>query len=372
MSRLFSWVGRFFRHTDKLSLSTAIAVSSLSVALLMGINAAGYCGERVVQVQIIAAGLGIVAACVVGSLDYDMLARFWKFYAPLVALVNLYTAFFGDTRPGTTNRSWLDLGITSVQPSEFLKITFIITFAYHLSRVKDTLNTPRTLLPVLAHGAAAVGIILLQKDVGVALIMAAIFLIMLFMAGLSKKLILAGVGAAVVMAPVVWTFFLTGYHRNRILALFYPDQYVLDEAHQQLQGLLSIGSGQIFGIGIFSDSHNYVPEIYNDFIFTFLGESMGFVGCFLLIAAYVVICGRILYTAIQCRDPLGRYICVGVFAMLASQIIVNVSMCLMLMPVIGVTLPLMSAGGSSVLTVYAGLGLALSVYASTNRNMFSS
>ena len=108
MSRLFSWVGRFFRHTDKLSLSTAIAVSSLSVALLMGINAAGYCGERVVQVQIIAAGLGIVAACVVGSLDYDMLARFWKFYAPLVALVNLYTAFFGDTRPGTTNRSWLD------------------------------------------------------------------------------------------------------------------------------------------------------------------------------------------------------------------------------------------------------------------------
>ncbi len=372
MKPVLGFLTRFYKQTDKPLLLTCVAVSLLSGVLLMGVNAAGFCNDRVVQVQFIATVMGVVGACIVANLDYEMLAHLWKLYAPLIALVNLYTAFFGDIREGTSNRSWLDLGVTSVQPSEFLKIALILTLAYHLSQVKDTLNTPRTLVPVLIHGFGAVGIILLQGDLGVAIIMAAIVIIMLFMAGLSRKLMAIGVAGIAALAPFAWFFLLSQYHKNRILALFYPDQFALNEAHQQQAGLLSIGSGQIFGIGIFSESHNYVPEMYNDFIFTFLGESMGFVGCFLLILAYVIICGRILAAALQCRSDLGKYICIGVFAMLVSQIVINISMCLMLMPVIGVTLPLMSAGGSSVVTVYAGLGLVLSVYAESNKNMFAS
>lgn len=372
MSRVWGALLKFYKQTDKLLLLTAVAISLLSGVLLMGIHQAGFTnGPRIVQVQFLAMGMGLVGAFIIAMFQYETLAHLWKLYGPLMALMNLYTAFFGDTRPGTSNRSWLNLGITSIQPSEFLKIALILTLAYHLSRVQDTLNTPRTLLPVLAHGFGAVGIILLQGDLGVAIGVAAIVVIMLFAAGISWKLLGAGVGAVAALAPVAWFFLLGQYHKDRILALFYPDQYVLNEAHQQLEGLLSIGSGQIFGIGIFNENHNYVPELYNDFIFTFLGESLGFVGCFLLLLAYAFLCGRILATGIRCKNLLGRYICVGVFAMLVSQIIINVGMCLMLLPVIGVTLPLMSAGGSSVLMVYAGLGLVLSVYADNNKNMFT-
>lgn len=371
MKQAFFFLGRLFRQMDKLMLLTAAALSALSVLLLLGINDSGYVRLRVVQVQMIATLLGLLVALAVTAFDYRLLASLWKFYAPLVVLLNLYTAFFGDYREGTSNRSWLDLGFVSIQPSEFLKIAFILTFSYHLSQVRETLNTSRTLLPLLAHGGAAVGLILLQGDVGVAVIMAAIFVVMLFMAGLSRKLIFAGIGAFSALLPLAWIFFLSPYQKNRILALLYPDQYALSEAHQQLEGLLSIGSGQIFGIGVFSDSHNYVPEMYNDFIFTFLGEAFGFIGCFVVLAAYAFICMRILKAALQSRDYLGRYLCIGVFAMLMAQIFVNISMCLMLMPVIGVTLPLLSAGGSSVLSVYAGLGLVLSVGAAGNRNMFS-
>lgn len=371
MGRVGEALGKFYKQTDKALLFIAMAISVLSGLLLLGIHRAGYSNIRVVQVQFVAMGLGLAGAFLVVVFQYETLALLWKLYGPLVALLNLYTAFFGEVRPGTSNRSWLNLGFTSIQPSEFLKIALILTLAYHLSQVHETLNTPRTLVPVLLHGFGAVGIILLQDDLGVALGMAAIVVIMLFVAGISWKLLGAGVAAVAALAPVAWFFLFSPYHKDRILALFYPDQYVLNEAHQQLEGLLSIGSGQIFGIGIFSDSHNYVPELYNDFIFTFLGESLGFVGCFLLLVAYAFLCGRILATGIRCKNLLGRYICVGVFAMLASQIIINVGMCLMILPVIGVTLPLMSAGGSSVLMVYAGLGLVLSVYADNNKNMFT-
>lgn len=363
---------RFFHQSDKLTLLVCAGVSLLSCVLLMGVYDAGYCQERVVLMQIFASILGVVGACIVSMFDYQTLAALWKLYAPLVALVNLYTAFFGEVREGTSNRSWLNLGITSIQPSEFLKLALILSLAYHLSLVYETLNSPRTLLPVLVHGFGAVGIVLLQGDVGVAVIVAIIVVIMLLMAGLSRKYILMGVGAVAVMLPIAWNFLLSQYHKNRIMAIIYPDQFALNEALQQGEGLLSIGSGQIFGIGVFNDNHNYVPEMYNDFIFTFLGESLGFVGCIGLIAAYVFICGRILYTAIRCRDALGRFICIGVFAMLVAQMVINISMCLAVMPVIGVTLPLMSAGGSSVLVTYAALGLVLSVYISNNRNMFSS
>ena len=140
---------------------------------------------------------------------------------------------------------------------------------------------------------------------------------------------------------------------------------------QQLEGLDSLGSGQIFGIGLFAENHNYVPEMYNDFIFTFIGESLGFVGCVAVILALAVICGRILWTGAVCKSYVGKYICVGVFAMLACQIVINIGMCLMVLPVIGITLPLLSAGGTSVVSVYLSLGLVMLVHGSNRKNMFT-
>ena len=367
-----SFFARFWQRADKVNLFLALGLSALSTLCIYAIYLAGYCGERSWQVQALATGLGLGAVVVmVAVFDYESLAGLWKFYEPLTALVMVFTAFFGETRPGSDNRSWLNLGFTTIQPSEIWKFAFILAFAWHLSQVREDLNQPRVLIPVLLHAALGPGLVILQKDTGVALVLLAIAAAMLFVAGLSRKLILGAVGLAALSAPVVWLYILSDFQKSRILSLFDPQQYAETEAMQQLEGLDSLGSGQIFGIGLFAENHNYVPEMYNDFIFTFIGESLGFLGCAAVVVALAVICGRILWTGASCKSYVGKYICVGVFAMLACQVVINIGMCLMVLPVIGITLPLLSAGGTSVVSVYLSLGLVMLVHGSNRKNMFT-
>ena len=364
---------RFRQRADRLSLFIALCLSSLSVLCIYAIHIAGYCKDRPYQVQAIATGLGLCAVVVmVAFFDYESLAGLWRIYYPLTGLLMVYTAYFGEVREGSNNRSWLKVpGLTGFQPSELWKVAFILAFAWHLAQVREDLNQPRVLIPVLLNAGVGVGAVLLQRDTGVALVLAAIAAAMLFVAGLSRKIILGAAGAVAVSVPVVWTYILSDFQRNRILSVFNPQaQEFEDVAFQQLEGLDSLGSGQIFGIGLFAENHNYVPEMYNDFIFTFVGESLGFLGCVAVVVALAVICGRILWTGAVSRSYTGKYICTGVFAMLAFQIIVNLGMCLMVLPVIGVTLPFLSYGGTSVLSVYISLGLVMMVYGANKKNMF--
>lgn len=368
---LSAFWGRFRHRADRLTLFLTLGLSALSVLCIYAIYVAGYCQERPWQVQALASALGFFAVVVmVGLFDYESLAGLWRFYYPLTAAVMVWTAFFGETRQGSNNRSWLNLGITSIQPSEIWKPVFILAFAWQLAHYREDLNHPRALIPVLLNAGIGVGVVLLQKDTGVALVLAVIVAAMLFVAGLSRKFILGAAGVGLVSAPVVWFRLLSDFQKERILSLFDPQQFVETTAMQQLEGLDSLGSGQVFGIGLFAENHNYVPEMYNDFIFTFIGESFGFVGCVAVVVALSVICGRILWTGAASRSYVGKYICTGVFAMLAFQIIVNIGMCLMVMPVIGITLPFLSYGGTSVLSTYLSLGLAMLVYGGNKKTMF--
>lgn len=370
---LGSFWGKFRYRADKLSLFLALCLSTLSVVCIYAIHVAGYCKSRPYQIQAAATALGFVAIVLMVALfDYENLAEMWWAYYPLTGAIMVYTAFFGEVREGTNNRSWLPIpGFTTIQPSELWKFAFILAFAWQLAQARDDLNRPRYLIPALINAGIGVGAVLLQKDTGVALVMAAIAAAMLFVAGLSWKLILGGAAGAAVMVPVAWTHVLSDYQRNRVLGVFNPQvQEFEDVTWQQLEGLDSLGSGQIFGIGLFAENHNYVPEMYNDFIFTFIGESLGFVGCVAVVVALAVICGRILWTGVTSRSYVGKYICTGVFAMLAFQVIVNLGMCLMVLPVIGVTLPFLSYGGTSVLSVYVSLGLVMMVHGASKKNMF--
>ena len=160
--------------------------------------------------------------------------------------------------------------------------------------------------------------------------------------------------------------------KQRILGLFDPTPSQLAGIlYQQNNARLAIGSGQVWGKGIFGVEHLYVPEIYNDFIFAFIGESLGFVGCLAVIAVFVALGAKLLHAGSLSEDPLGRYICAGLFGMLACQCLVNIGMCIMVLPVIGITLPFLSYGGSSVLATYMGMGLARSVYMHSNKRLFS-
>ena len=173
-------------------------------------------------------------------------------------------------------------------------------------------------------------------------------------------------------AWVAWTFLLDSDKRSRVLAIFNPEVAGENVVWQQERGRIAIGSGGLWGKGIFMESGQFqlVPEVHNDFIFSFIGEAVGFIGCMAVLGVLLFICLRILWDGLHASDDLGRFVCVGIFAMLAAQIVINVGMCLSLFPVVGVTLPFLSAGGTSQGTLYLGIGLVLSVTSASQRNLF--
>ncbi len=326
--------------------------------------------NRYFFVQILASVLGLISAMVISLLDYRMLAKLWKLHVPLCVFLVLLTFFIGLQREGADDKAWLQLpGGLTLQPSELLKISFILSFSLHLETVKDDINSLKNVVYLCVHGAIPVLLIHFQGDDGTALVFFVIFLAMIFAAGLSWKYILSGFGVMAAAAPVFWFFIFSPEQQLRIKSLFNPDLDPLGIGYQPILGRISIGAGQLFGQG-FDGPHQKIPAIQNDFLFAYIGETLGFVGCISVLAIISTLCMRILKTSKLSRDPLGTYICVGVFTTFAFQSIVNIGMCLSLLPVIGVTLPLFSYGGTSVITMFIGIGLVLSVYMNNKRSYF--
>ena len=374
MKKAMTVVWHYLKKMDKLLLLAALACSGLSVMLIYSIyanKASSFVYSSTYKTQIIATGLGVVCALILSMIDYNRLARLWYLYAPAGILITLLTFTpLGVMREGTAadDRAWLDLGVTTIQPSEFLKIAFILSFSYHLTKVKDKINQPINLLLLCLHGAIPIGIIALQGDGGTAIVFGVIFIMMFFIAGISWKYILAVVLASPVFAIVGWNFILTDNQRDRFLITFNPEMDPLGLGHQQIQGKIALGSGQLYGKGLFGGDYMYVSEMHNDFIFSYLGQVFGFIGCIALCGGLIFIAIKILYNGIIAKDNVGKYICTGVFAMFFTHSVLNIGMVLGVMPVIGVPLPLISAGGSSVLSMYLAFGLVFSVYQHNERN----
>lgn len=382
MKKLLQLFTGYVRNTDHWLWMLCLGLTGFSLVLIAGILNTGEnitatlgVGTRTLLVQFAAAGLGLICAVILSKFDYHTLTKLWKLHMPLAYAFVLMTFFIGT---GTQNRlgdkSWIVVPGTSmtVQPAEFLKLSFILTLAYHLSVVREELNRPSNLLAVCVHGALPVLLIHFQGDDGSALVFAAIFVVMLFAAGLSWKWVAAAPFAAAVAVPIVWFFVLNNDQKQRILILLNPSPGdVRGDYYQQHAAKLAIGSGQVWGKGIFSEAHKYVPEMHNDFIFSFIGESLGFVGALGALVVIAALCFKILSNASKAEDLQGSLICLGVFAMFAFQALINIGMVLSILPVIGITLPFLSCGGSSVLTSYLGLGLVLSVYMRNPKNLFS-
>lgn len=365
MKRVLNAIWEYIKSVDKLLLSLCFAASGLSLVLLYSIIQNGFLSsKKLFIVQAVATLLGVIAAIIVSLIDYHILAKLWKIYAPAALILVLLTFTpLGITREGSDDTAWLSLfGITTLQPSELLKIAFIFTFALHLERVRDEINKPLNILLLCLHGAFPTCLIMLQGDFGSALVFLFIFIAMLFTAGISWKYVLAGLGTVAVAAPLVWYFVLPDYLQNRILIAFHPELDPMGTGFHQVQGRITLGAGQIFGRGLFSDNLYVPPEVYNDFIFSYIGQTLGFVGCAAVVLLLSLICVKFLLVSRMSRDPLGCYLCVGVFAVFLFQTVVNIGMVLCLLPVIGITLPLISSGGTSVVTSYLAIGIVLSVY----------
>ncbi len=401
-------IRQYFKRTDKIYLLLCIFSSAMAVVALaswatkqgggFATDAAtgqilGIGDYRRAVVQAGAALIGICVALLLSCIDYRSLVKVWPVHVALTWGLVLPTLFIRNVSVGpltigynagdTDNYSWYKLGGFTFQPTELAKISFILTFAMHLNNVRSRINEPKELAKLLLHLLVPIAIIHVQGDDGTAIIYGIIGCSMMFAAGLSWKYILGAGAAAGAAVAVAFAFFSDkigkGYQWYRILAVIDPENttgWAPSETvwkniiYQQQRGEIAIGSGGIFGNGLFGGRYYSVPNAHNDFILSWIGNATGFVGCCVVLGVLFALVVKTFVTGARSEDLLGSYICAGIGGALMAQIAVNVGMNLRVLPVIGVTLPFYSAGGSSVLMLYICVGLVLSVYSHNTKSLF--
>lgn len=368
MRYMMGKIADFFRESDKLLLILCIAATSYGC---VAVFSSTYYMEnfRPIIVQVLCMILGIISAMVISAVDCEKLFKRWYLIGLIGLIPVILTFFIGFAPEGTDDKAWLDLGITTFQPSELFKVCFIITFSAHLKKVKPEINKLKKLIPVLIHGFFPVALIFLQGDWGTAIVFGFITVFMMWAAGVSWKYFIAGITAALVASPFFYFFVLSESHRERITTLFSTEKDIQGIHYQQWRGSVALANGGMFGQGFMKGDLTQVggvPESHNDFIFVCIGEEFGFIGCLVVIILLAAICLRCIRIARITNNDGGKYICVGVFSMIFAQSVINIGMCTSVLPVIGITLPFFSSGGTSLLCLYLGIGLALSVYKHRN------
>ena len=370
MRHLWVRIADFVRESDKLLL--ILCIFTTSYGCMSVFSATHYMNNiRPFLVHTLCMFLGIGVACVISMIDYERFISRWYLAAALGLVPVLLTFFIGFAPEGTDDKAWLNLGFTTFQPSELLKICFVVTFSMHLAKVKKNINKLKFLLPVCLHGALPVGLIFYQGDAGTALVFAVMVLFMLMAAGVSWKYFVTAFSVALVASPIAYFFILNDEHRERIINMFDIHGDIQGVGWQQYRGRLALANGGFFGQGYLKGDLTQigkrgVPEGHNDFIFVTIGEELGFLGCLVVLILLTAICLRCIKVAKLCAKDEGKFICVGIFGMLFAQSVINVGMCTSVTPVIGITLPFFSAGGTSLLCLYLGIGLVLSVYMHRN------
>lgn len=361
------------KHIDPILFGCMAFLSFMSITTIFG--AMDNFGKSKLIMQIAMTLAGVIALFIVANVDYRFFVdRFAIIMLGASVILLAITLIFGSTGENmeTANRSWLRIPVVdiAIQPSEFVKITFLCTFAKHIEVVKKTINHPKSLLGLAIHAVLIVGLILLSGDLGVSLVYFGIIAFMLYFAGLSGWYFLGAASLVVVAFPLLWELLRTD-QQNRIIYGFRPD---LDPAGVGMQALMSrdaIASGGFWGKGLFGgEVYEELPASHTDFIFSTICEKFGFIGGFLVLIAIVVMVFRLLWIAYTARDLVGKLICGGIAAIIILQTAENLFMCLALVPVVGITLPFLSAGGSSVLALYVLMGLAHSVYAHEKKFFF--
>lgn len=346
---------RLFQNVDWVLLASALVVVGFGLLTIWSLSP--WRGWR----QLGWAGLGLLALVGVASLDYRGLVRAAPaFYLAGIGLL-LTVLVWGRAVSGA--RRWLPLGPITIQPSELVKLAFILVlvwvltsrWAQHLSREALWLALGLLALPVL--------LIIRQPDLGSALVLCPVLLALLAGAGVRLR-VLAGLAlGGVAVLPLGWLV-LKDYQRERILVYLDPLRDPLGTAYNVLQSKIAIGSGQLLGKGIAGATQSrlaFLPERHTDFVFSVFAETWGFVGCLVLIVCYGCLLLRGFEIASTARDAPGHLLALGVTALLAGQALMNMGMAAGLLPVVGVPLPLMSYGGSSIVATLAAVGLLLSV-----------
>lgn len=357
----------------------AITAILLSIIGLFAVNSASnsFGSSRFVIIQFAGMLLGIVIAIIISITDYRLLFSKYRYIIGINAAILLITFIFGSSVTDATNANWIDLGFIKIQPSEFAKLLFIFSFAVHLGQVRDKMHKLSTVFSLAIHAGVIFSLVLLQKDLGSLTIFAAIFVSMCFAAGMSIWYYITGAAFMLCASPFLWAR-LSSYQRDRILLCFDSS---IDPAgtgirYQQLRSCTAIGNGGIMGKGYMQGTvtqgiNGHLPAKHTDMIYSTICEEFGFIGAVIVLLITCLLIYRIIRIAMKCANTTGTYICVGIASMFMIQVVENVGMCLGIMPVIGITYPLLSYGGSSVLSCFIAIGMVLSVCTHSEKTFFS-
>ncbi len=370
MRRFLEELKDFSKKGDMVLLVLCLIVAGFGLVCITSATSADKFGSniRYIVIQSAAIGLGVVCYMLASSIDLDFLSEYrgWIVGFNCLLLLMLLSPLGTDNNSG--NRSWIDLGVITVQPAEICKITYIIIMASVMSSHQNTISHPFSVAHMLLHLGLLVGLNLaVSRDMGVSLIFVFIFIGMTFAGGVSLWWFALAVGLIAAAAPILWQF-LGEYQRNRILILFDPtiDPQGTHERYHSMMNLRSLTGGGLTGQGLFNGNRTQGGNLFaqhTDYIFSSMGEELGFFGCVLIMVLELAIIARCFYVGVKCQDYMRRLVCFGAGSALMFQIMINVGMCIGVMPVIGLTLPLISYGGSSVVTIFGMLGLVSGAHA---------
>ncbi len=351
------------KGVDKLMCASVFVLAVISVLMIGSttINSTGFFSRSVI-VQMVAYVLGFICIFIIFRINYALFDGFeTHFYVlSLILLLSVYVPGLGVEQ--NSSRAWINLGVTTIQPSELVKILYILILAGYLKSHQDKLYNFKGLVKS-ALVAAPIIVIVLKEDLGSALVFAAIWVVMIFYAGIELKVFAKFF--AIVLAAVPFAYmFMADYQKERISAFLHPDNLELTGNYQVWQSKVAIGSGGLFGKGLFNGTQkelDFIPVQTSDFIFSVIGEELGFVGGLVVIALYALILIRLMKIIHNALDLYGALIVTGILGMFTFQIFENIAMTMGLMPVTGITLPFMSYGGSSIISNMIAIGLALNI-----------
>ena len=287
------------------------------------------------------------------------------FFLSIISLIII--PFFGIESNGATR--WINIAGISLQPSEFVKYTLILALAKYFHSINNDSSFIKTLIVPLIITIVPVLLVITQPDLGTALIILLGGMSLFWISGLNYKYFIVGVFSILCSLPVLWQY-LKDYQKDRVLTFFNPERDPLGNGYHIMQSKIALGSGGIFGKGYMegTQSHlNFLPEMQTDFIFTMLGEEFGFIGTLLLLLIYAALIMISIRLALKSRSLFSKYLSLGVCNVFFIYVFVNIGMVTGLLPVVGVPLPFISYGGSSMLAVMFGFGLLMNCY--INRNI---
>jgi len=351
------------KNIDKILLFLPVCFAVISIIM---VGSTSYEGHFVItkdiMVQFAAYIIGTVALCIVLLFNYKTFESLEKilFVASILFLLTVYIPGLGVEHFGS--RAWVNLGPVDMQPSEFVKISFVLMFSAYLTRNRGSLYTLKGVGLAGLYALPFIGIIM-KEDLGTAVVMCFIFVIMIFTAGIDYKLFAKLGGTFLICMPIVYRF-MASHQKERIDAFLHPDNLSLAGNYQVYNSKVAIGSGGIFGKGLFQGTQKelkFLPVQKSDFIFSVIVEELGMIGGAVVILLYTVFLYRMLKIADNAKDMYGSLIVIGILSMFCFQVFENIAMAMGIMPVTGITLPFISYGGSSVVANMVALGIVLNV-----------